>query len=133
MKRRSVVEAIGITSLPTAGCLQSIRGATKQIVWIRLANDRPEPHPVEVVIERGDEEVFTDDYHLGTESKSSTIRIEDPIGESGRYVIRFRADSQWINIEPSEYGDANGACLGVQFTLHRQGTTGYDIHPNQTC
>lgn len=133
MNRRSVLVAIGIPSLPTAGCLQSIRGPTKQIVWIRLANNRTEPHPVEVVIQRGDEEVFTDDYLLGTGSKSSTIHIDDPVSESGRYVIRFRADSQWINIEPSEYGDANGVCLGVQFTLHRQGTTGYQIHPNQTC
>jgi hypothetical protein len=131
MDRRTLL-AVG-ASVALGGCFGAIGGPTTRIDWIHLVNDRSSPHHVDVIIERDGEELFADDYRLGTETGSETTRIDDPVDGRGRYVVRFRTGGQWIHVEPTEYEDARADCVGVRFELHERGTSGYEVQPSESC
>jgi hypothetical protein len=131
MKRRGFL-ALGV-GIASSGCLGGDDESRKRIVWTRLVNDRAEVYDVAVVIESGDEDVFTDEYHLGTGPGSSTVLVDVPLEERDRYVIRFLADGQWVHVYPEEYDDVTESCIGVQFELSREGTRGYEIRRSTGC
>jgi hypothetical protein len=129
---RRAILSLGV-GVAVSGCLGWGGGPEKRLGGIRLVNDRAEAHTVDVVVERDDEEVFADEYRLGTDDESSTLTVDAPTREAGRLVVRFRADDQWVSVYPEDYDDVSERCIGVQFELHRQGTTGYEIRPSTEC
>ena len=132
MKRRALL-ALPASAL-LGGCLGLDIGDAPRtrIAWIRLVNERPEPFDVTVVVERDGEQVSSETYRLGTGAEG-TVRSDDPVDMSGRYTVRFRADGQWVHVEPSAYADVAAPCVGVRFELHRQGTMGYEVTPGRDC
>lgn len=61
------------TAAVSSGCLGFTGPPRKEFVWIHLENNRDKPHDGELVIERDGDEVFSDQYHLGTGSENATI------------------------------------------------------------
>jgi hypothetical protein len=119
----------------SGGCLELLGPPKKRIAWIRLENTRNETHDVEVSIERNDEEVFRENYQLGTSPEQATIRVDDPVDEPGRYSLYFDIGGQLVHLPPSEFADADirEPCLGIQYTLHERGTSGFSFEPIQEC
>lgn len=107
----------------------------KQIAWIRLENNRDEAHNIGVFIEKQGEEVFREHYRLGTSPEQATIKVGDPVEEPGRYSLYFDVGDQLVHLHPSEFADADLSepCVGIQYTLHDQGSTGYDFESIQDC
>jgi hypothetical protein len=131
MKRRTVL-SVGV-GVALSGCLTGVNQPQTQIDWIRLVNNRSEAYTVDVIIEEDGEEIFTDECELGTTPESSRTTVETSLTQLGPYVLRFRADDQWVHIYPEEYADVSEECIGVHFELHRQGTRGFDIQPGTEC
>ena len=131
MQRRALL-SLGVGSA-LSGCLAGITEPQKQIDWIRLVNNRAEAYTIAVIIEEDGEEIFADEYDVGTTPDTSQISVEPPLTRTGAYVLRFRADGQWVHIYPEEYADVSERCIGIQFELHQQGTRGFDIQPETHC
>jgi len=130
MKRRALLALCA--SVPLGGCLALDDPPRKRIAWIRLVNERTEPFDITVLVERDGEEVSAESYRLGT-GDGATVRSDAPVDGPGRYTVRFRADDQWIHVDPSEYAGVAAPCIGVCFELHEQGTLGYEVTPGQDC
>ena len=131
MKRRALL-ALG-TGIALGGCLGNRHSPSIRIDSIRLSNNRTEPYEIEVWIESNDEEVFRNEYRLGTGPESSTMVIHDPVNGKKHYELLFRADGQTDIISPSEYDDINGECVAVQYELHQQNTRGFNIQQSEGC
>jgi len=131
VKRRTTL-SLGVC-IALSGCLAGINEPQKQIDWIRLVNNRSEASTIDVRIEEDGEEIFADEYELGTTPESSTICVEPALTRKSAYALRFRADGQWVHIYPDEYADVSEECLGVHFELHQQGTREFDIQPGRDC
>jgi hypothetical protein len=132
MDRRTWLSlCVGVLS---GGCLG--RGPPKkQIAWIRLKNNRDEARTIEVFIERNDEEVFRENYRLDSNPTQATIRVDDPVEKPGRYSLYVDTGNQLLDIQPEEFADVDirVSCIGIQCTLHEQGTTGFEFEPVQAC
>jgi hypothetical protein len=131
MNRRAFL-SLGV-AIVVGGCLGWGNETQKRIAGIRLVNNRPEASTIEVVIEKDGEEVFTDEYRLRTTQDSSTVNVDIPLQKAGRFVLRFRADDQWVSIYPEDYESVDERCIGVSFELHQQSTSGYEIQPRAEC
>lgn len=131
MDRRAFL-SLGV-GIAVSGCLGWGTESQKRIGDLRLTNNRTEPFTIDVVIERNDEEVFTDEYQLGTGQDSSTVSIDSPVQAAGRFILRFRADAQWVSIYPADYERVDERCIGVHFELHQQDTSGIEIQPRTEC
>ena len=131
MNRRAVL-SVGV-GIAVSGCLGWGTEAPKRIGAIRLVNERSEAYTIDVVIESGGEEAFSEAYQLGTEEDASTVSIDTPLQEAGRPVIRFRVDDQWVSVYPEEYEHVAERCIDVHFKLHQAGTIGYDVNPGTEC
>jgi len=131
-RRRYLVLCIGAA---LSGCLGSTGTSIKGITWLRLKNNRHNARNIEVFIERDDEEVFREIYHLGTTSEQASIRVDDPVEGPGRFSIYVDVGDQLAHLSPSEFTDTNlsDTCVGVRFTLHKNGTVGFDYEPIQEC
>jgi hypothetical protein len=133
MNRRTWISlCVGALS---AGCLGFTGPSKKQIAWISLRNNRDNVQDLEVFIERNDKEVFRESYQLGTSTEQETIRVNNPVEEPGRYSLYVDLGDQLVDLHPSEIANANinGSCIGIQYTLHEQGTTGFEFEPAQDC
>lgn len=119
----------------SSGCLGRTGPPKKNIAWVRLENDRDEAHDIEVFIERSGEEVFSENYQLGTSPEQSTIRVNNPVEEPGRYSLYVDIGDQLVRLHPSEFADADigERCIGIHYTLHEQGTSGFEFEPSQEC
>lgn len=118
-----------------SGCLGVTGPPRKTIAWLRLENERSEARDVEVVVDRGDEEVFREHYRLGTGSASATVRVSDPVDEPGRYSMHVDLGEQVVHLSPTEVAEAVGSdpCVGVQFTIHEEETSGFEVEPVPEC
>ena len=118
-----------------SGCLGLAGPPKKKIAWIRLENDRSEARDVELSIERKDEVVFREEFQLGTTPETAVARVERPVEEQGRYTLHFDLGEDLVHLPPSEFADAEitERCLGIQFTLHERGTSGFEFEPIQEC
>jgi hypothetical protein len=132
MNRRTWISAcVGVLSV---GCLGFKRPSKKQIAWIRLQNNRDTVQNIELFIERNDTEVFRESYQLGTSPEQETIRVNDPVEEPGRYSLYLDIGDQLVDLHPAEMADATtGPCIGIRYTLHEQGPTGFEFEPAQEC
>jgi hypothetical protein len=133
MNRRAWISlCVGALS---AGCLGFTRPSKKQIAWIRLQNNSDTVQDLEVFIERNDKEIFRESYQLGTSPEQETIRVNNPVEKPGRYSLYVDIGDQLVDLQPSEMADANinSQCIGIQYTLHEQGTTGFEFEPAQNC
>jgi hypothetical protein len=131
MRRRTII-SLGV-GIALSGCLSGINEPQKQIDWIRLVNERSEAYTIDVIIEEDGEEIFADEYEVGTTPELSTISVAPPLTRKGSYVLRFRADGQWVHIYPEEYADVRKGCIGIHFELHQQETQRFDIQPGTDC
>ena len=131
MDRRAFI-TLGV-SVAMGGCLSGLGQPSTRIGWVRLVNDRSEPYETELVIEQGDNAVYRGEYRLGSTTDGSTVDIDAPVDGRRAYTISFLADGQWVHVYPEEYGDVDGECIGVRFTLQRQGTRGVDVEPVDEC
>ena len=131
MKRRTCLGlCAGVLS---SGCLGQTDQPTTNIDWIHLKNNRDQARDVTVFIERNDREVFRETYQLGTSGEQSTHRIDNPVNGAGHYTVYFDIDDQVVQLSPSEYTDVSEPCIGIQYTFHQRGTTGFDLEPMQEC
>lgn len=123
---------VGVLS---SGCLGVTAPARKEIAWIRLENDRDEAREVEVFVEQNDEEVFRETYRLGTSPEQATVHVDDPVGEPGRYSLYVDIGDQLVHLHPSEIADVetDEPCIGITYTLHEEGTTGFEFKPVPEC
>lgn len=121
--------------LLSGGCLGLTGPSKMQIGWIQLDNNRNEARTIDVIIERNGEEVFRENYRLGTSSEQATVRVENPVEEPGRYTLYVDIGDQLIDLSPAEIANAeiSGSCIGIQYTLHEQETTGFEFEPVQEC
>lgn len=133
MKRRTWLSLC--VSAVSGGCLGLTGPPKKQIAWLHLENNRDDTRAIEVFIERNDEEVFRENYQLGTSPEQATIRVDNPVEEPGRYSLYVDIGDQLVDLHPSEFADADISepCIGIQYTLHEQGTTGFEFEPVQEC
>jgi hypothetical protein len=129
MRRRTV---LGIcVGLSSSGCLGFTGPPKKTISWLRLVNERDDSYSLDVSIMRNDEEIFSETYQLGPTSEQATVRIDDPVETAGRYSVYIDA----AHLHPSEFAqhDLSEPCVGIVYTLHEDGTTGFDFEPIQEC
>ena len=119
----------------SGGCLGLTEPSKKQIAWIRLKNNRDKACDIEVFIERDGNEVFRENYKLGTNPEQATIQVDNPVTESGRYSLYIDLDDQMVDLHPSEFADADirTPCIGIEYMLHKQGTTGFEFEPVREC
>lgn len=117
------------------GCLGRTGPPKKQISWMRLENNRDEAYDVEITIVRNDKTVFRENYQLGTDPEQATIRVDDPVTEPGRYSLYVDIDDQSVHLRASEFADADlcEPCVGIRYTLHEQGTSGFEFEPVRGC
>lgn len=119
----------------SSGCL-GLRGPRKKkIAWIRLTNTLDTARDIDVRIERDGTTVFSEHYQLGTSPEHATVRIEDPIDSVGRYSLYVDTGDQVAHLHPSEFSDIgiSERCIGIRYTLHDRGTTGFEFEPVQNC
>lgn len=119
----------------SGGCLGLPGPPKKEIDWIRLKNNRDEERTVEMFIERNDEEVFRETYQLGADPEETTVRVDEPVKEPGRYSLYFDIGEQTVHLHPEEFAEADISerCVGITYTLHEQGTSGFEFEPVQEC
>ncbi|WP_121820073.1 hypothetical protein [Halostella salina] len=132
--RRRIWLGLCVATL-TSGCLGRIGPPKKTIAWLRLRNNRDEPHTLDVAIERNDEEVFGETYRLGTTADQATVRVDDPVETRGRYSVDIDTGTQVAHLHPSEFADLDISepCVGIEYTLHEAGTTGFQFEPVPEC
>lgn len=131
MKRRTYL-GLGAVAL-SSGCLGLTGRPTTNIAWIQLENNSDEARDLTVFIQRNEEEVFRETYQLGITAEQATLRVDDPVNETGHYTVYFDIDNQVVQLSPSEYTDVAEPCIGIQYTFHQRGTTGFDLEPVQEC
>jgi len=131
MERRRYLAICGGALL--SGCLGPTSTSVKGIAWIQLKNDRGDVRNIEVFIERNGEEVFRKSYQLGTDPERATIRVDDPVEGPGRFSIYVDVGDQLAHLSPSEFTDISYTCVGIRFTLHQDGTTGFEYESIQEC
>jgi hypothetical protein len=119
----------------SGGCLGLTGPSKKHIAWIRFKNDRDEGCDIEVFIERNGNEVFRENYKLGTGPEQATLQVDDPVAEPGRYSLYVDLGDQMVDLHPSEFADADipTPCVGIEYTLHKQGTTGFEFESGREC
>jgi hypothetical protein len=133
MNRRAwLTLCVGVLS---GGCLGLTGPPKKQIGWIRFKNNSDESRGIEVFIQRDGKEVFKENYQLGTSPEQATIQVDNPVTEPGRYSLYVATDDQMVDLHPSEFADADirAPCIGIEYTLHEQGTTGFEFEPVREC
>jgi hypothetical protein len=129
MRRRTLLGVcIGLSS---SGCLGFTGPPEKTIPWLRLVNERDESYSLDVSITRDDEAVFSETYQLGPPSEQGSVQIDDPVENAGRYSVYIDA----AHLHPSEFAqhDLSEPFVGIEYTLHEDGTTGFDFEPIQEC
>jgi|GEM_PF-2536511 len=133
MNRRAVLALCG--SGLFSGCIGTPGPPRKAIPWIHLENNRADPRDVELVLERNGSEVFQEQYRLATTSGRSTVRETELPDERGRYSLYVDIGDQIVHLHPSEFADAeiSEPCVGIRFTLHERGTTGFEFEPTDEC
>ncbi|MFC6989581.1 hypothetical protein ACFQJD_14295 [Haloplanus sp. GCM10025708] len=129
MKRRALLSLVA--GVPVGGCLG--RQPLPRIAWIRLVNDRDEAYDVGVFVDADGEQVFSEQYHLGTTPDSATVLVESPVEGTGRYVVRADVDGQIVSVDATRAVDGDENCVGVRFSLHRRGTLGHRTESMQEC
>jgi hypothetical protein len=119
----------------SGGCLGRTGPSKKQIAWIRVKNNRDEACDIEVFIERNGNEVLRENYKLGTDPEQATIQVDNPVTEPGRYSLYLDLGDQMVDIHPSEFADADirTRCIGIEYVLHKQGTTGFEFESVREC
>jgi hypothetical protein len=119
----------------SAGCLGTTAPRKKKIAWIRLQNNHDDAQTIAVTIGRGGEAVFGETYHLGTSPGQATVRVDSPVEKPGRYSLYFDIGDQSVHLHASEFAeiDITEPCVGVQYTLHRRGTSGFEYEPIERC
>jgi len=119
----------------STGCLGFMGPPKKNIGWIRFENNRDEAHTVDVSIEGDNKEVFNETYQLGTTPDQATLKVDNPVEEPGRYSLYFDIGTEEVHLHPSEFAEANISerCLGIRYTLHEQGTSGFKFEPTKQC
>jgi hypothetical protein len=57
------------------------------------------------------------------------------VAEPGRYSLYIDLGDQVVDIYPSEFADADirTSCIGIEYMLHKQGTTGFEFEPVREC
>lgn len=131
MDRRAYL-TLGV-SVAVGGCLGGLGQPTTRIAWVRLVNDRSEPYQTELVIEHGDDTVYRDEHRLGTGAGGAVIDIDAPVDGRQSYTISFLAEGQWTHVYPEEYGNLDGECLGVRFTLNQRDNRGVETEAVDGC
>jgi len=119
----------------SGGCLSLSTPPKKEIAWLRLTNALDSARTIEVRIEEDETAVFEEQYHLGTSSDRETVRVEEPVDSAGRYSLYVDTGDQVAHLPPSEFSDIgiSERCIGVQYTLHDRGTTGFEFTGVETC
>ena len=122
MDRRALLVALPGVCVP--GCLGVGTGDRVRVAWVRLVNQRTDPADVIVSIEDGSDRVFHDSYRLAATNGGREL---DPDVEGlGRYVARFVADGQTVDVDLAESVEGGPASVGISFELHAEGTLGYE-------
>jgi hypothetical protein len=102
---------------------------------VRLENERDEARAIGLTVVRSGETVFSGRYRLGTGPEGTTVRVDGPVDGPGRYSVYVDVGDRTVHLPPSEFADAGvaGSCVGVRYTLHERGTTGFTFERVREC
>lgn len=98
-----------------------------------LVNDRDEEYDVDVVIEENEAVVFSQTYHLGTDSDTGVTTEENPVEGYGRYIVRARMDAEKREVDTTDVVDGDEDCVGFRFSLLNNGSVDYWTKSKQQC
>lgn len=131
MKRRALLSVCG--TLAAGGCLGSTQPQVSRLAWIWLQNDRDEAYEVDVIVEDGDETVFSETYEVGAGPDTANVNIDNPVEGSGQYVVRGTMDGETREVDTTEFVDGAEDCVGVRFSLLNNGSVDYWTKSMQQC
>jgi hypothetical protein len=134
MKRRQALLSV-CTAVASVGCLgwSTSQSQEPRLAWIWLLNDRDEPYEVDVIVEDGDDTVFSESYELGTEPDTANIHEDNPVDGTGHYVVRATMDGETRGVDTTDVVDGDENCIGVRFSLLNNGSVDYWMKSMQQC
>jgi hypothetical protein len=111
MHRRAVLASAGAA---LAGCPGTGGTRTARLGSIRLTNQRPRRHEVDLAVEDDGETVFSDAFQLPpADSEPTDLRVTSPVSGPGRFVVRLVTGGTAYTVETASAAD----CVGVYFVL----------------
>jgi hypothetical protein len=119
----------------SGGCLAPTRPPKTRIAWVRLENERDDARAIGLTVVRNGETAFSERYRLGAGPEGATVRVDSPVEGPGRYSVYVDVGDRTAHLHPSEFADAGvaNACVGVRYTLHERGTTGFTFESAREC
>ncbi|MFW6385492.1 MAG: hypothetical protein ACOCY7_05090 [Halodesulfurarchaeum sp.] len=131
MNRRALLSTC--VTLLFGGCPGSDRSPPSKLAWIWLRNDREESYEVDVIVADDGEIVFSEQYELGSDRSTAQRNVDDPVGGSGRYVVRVTMDGETREVDTTRYVDGEEDCIGVRFSLLDNGDVDFWVKSMQRC